>query len=386
MRLALLAMLLLSGSALGFAGCLEGGVTLLTAEEARGTADDAAEAWSEDARLVGASGMEFGPEARERFAAILRGEGPATGAPMEPEDEAERAMLGAVTGAQDDVPGDGKAPLWIFSYWSESAEGGYDVAVTGEGVVHEAETEGPAMPFAGGRQPIDGWRIDSDEGSEVARDDAGYARAAADPAAMAFTVLMQGSDSPVWLFAVETGPREGRDGGQMVAVDAATGEAIDAEDVVRELIGFSIREAGQDSGTVAGSVAGSFGSDFDVELEGHQALVVLVAVSPPPATDMQVVVTDPAGNEHTDTIGPAVGLDATATIVLDVVPAGAYSVRVSSDVAVAHEWEVSWCTDGEAIVPMGSPACDLLPSSMASSGGRHSGSETLSPAVRWPWA
>ena len=390
MRFALLAALLLSASAAGLAGCLEGGVTLLTAKQARGQADDAAERWEDDAALVGAYGMEFGPAARARFSEMINAGAPGEGSPPmdEGDDEGQRAMISAVVGAEDDVPGDGKAPLWVFSYRSERVEGGYDVAVTGDGVVHEAENGGPSMPFAITHKPIGDWQVDSDEGSEVARADAGYERAVADPEAMAFTLLVQGGASPVWLFGAQLGPdANGGDGSEsFVAVDASTGEAIDAEDVLREVLGFVLREAGSSSGTVAGAAVSSFATEFDVELDGHGLLVVLVSVSPPPVTPMTVVVTDEAGVEHTGSIGPATGLDATDVIVIEGVPTGPYRVEVGADLMVFHDWEVSWCTDGEAFIPQGSDACDLLPAPMAGAGKAGAGGETLSPFGRWPWA
>jgi hypothetical protein len=390
MRFVLLGVLLLSVSSLGLSGCLEGGVSLMTAKQARGQADDAAERWEDDAVLVGAYGMEFGPAARERFSEIVNGgSGGEGGPPVEDEEDAgQRAMIAAVAGAEDDTPGDGKAPLWVFSYWSERVEGGLDVAITSEGVVHQAEGDGPSFPFGDGRQSIGDWRVDSDEGSQVAREDLDYERAVSDPEAMAFTVLVQGADSPLWLFGAQRGPDGGAgdDGSEtFVAVDASTGEAIDAEDVLREMLGFVLREAGSSSGTATAGVGFTFSSEFDVELDGHGLLVVLVRVSPPPATTMTVVVTDPAGTEYTGSIVPAPGVDATEVIVVQGVPSGPYTVKVSTDLAVLHEWEISWCTDGEAVIPMGSDACDLLPDS-AGRTDQGSGSETLSPPGRWPWA
>ncbi|MHB1261218.1 MAG: hypothetical protein ACYC2H_05830 [Thermoplasmatota archaeon] len=373
------AAVLLAVAALGLPGCLEDGVSLLTAQEARGQADRVAEAWEPDAMLVNAYGVEAGPQAREQMAAALR-QGREPGSEAEIPDE-EGTLLAAVSGADEDVPGDGKAPVWVFEYVSDDAEASFQVTVTSAGVAFEQESEEAEVALFG-NLPIGDWRIDSDEGARVAHEDEAYDAAVEDPEAFVVTVLVQVEDKPIWLFAAG-GPGSEEEFGAFVAVDASTGDAIDAQAIMRQLVGFVIREAGSFDGTLTAPDT-SFGGSFDIELEGHGLLVVLVAVSPPPLVPMQVTVTDPAGTEYTETLDRAVGVDATRSLAINAVLAGEYTVEVSADAAVLNDWELSWCTDGQAIVPQGSRACDLV--GTANRDARASQAETLSWPGHWPWA
>ncbi len=374
--MSLLAAALLAASALGLPGCLEDGVSLLTAQEAREHADTAAEEWQDDATLVNIFGIEAGPEAREQLSGLLQsGNDPSEG----DADADERAMLAAVSGADDDVPGDGKAPVWMFSYVAD--EEGFLVGVTSAGVLFAQQGDGEETSLFGNR-PVEGWRIDSDDGADVARQDKGYEEAVADPRAMAFTILVQSESTPVWLFGVETpgvGDDEGEPDETFVAVDAASGEPIDAEELLQGLLGFTIREAGSIADTIT-APDDAFDATFDVELAGHGVLAILVSVSPPPLLAWDITVTDPAGTVYAGTVDARAALDSTHTLVINAVLAGEYAVEVEAGGAVVHDWEVAWCTDGQAVIPIDSRACDAVGTA------RQSQAETLSWPAHWPWA
>jgi hypothetical protein len=360
MRVPFVAASLLLAGLLGLPGCLEGEVGLLTAKDARSDADDAAEDWQEDAALVSAFGMEAGREAREEMASLLGGRDEPGSEGQIPDEE--RAMLAAVAGAEDDIPGDGKAPLWVFSYVSEDAEATIEVGVTGEGVVftHEGDGGGEDEGFGlFGSRPVSGWRIDSDDGADVAREDSGFEQAVQDPGVLAMTFLVQGEEAPIWLFGAGSSDGDSDDDESFVAVDAATGEAIDAEDVLRQLIGFTLREAGSASGTL-NAPNDRFETSFDIQMEGHGVLAVLVAVTPGALMPMPVTVTDPAGNSYEGQVDQGVGFETTGTVMVTPVLTGEYTVTVSADLAAFHDWEISYCTDGEAFAPFGSRACDVV--------------------------
>lgn len=384
MRTALLVALAASLTLAGLPGCLEDGLSLMTAKEAREKADGHAEEWADDAELVAAAGFEAGAEAREQMAdAMLQGRQAGSPAGDMEEDDAERFAFGAVSGTPDDDIGDGRAPAWILSYSSEDKDERYQVIVTSDSVFAEEQAEEGFTPFGMGA-PIEGWQLDSDAGADVAREDKYYANAVSDPGAMAITMLFQGTSGPVWLFGAGS---EQDDGEAMVAVSAVDGEVIDTAEILGEVLGFVPREAGSDSGSIAGAVVSSFSSAFDVQIGGHGVLVVLVSVTPPPVVAMEVTVTDPAGTEYTATLDPAVGVDATAIVVVNAVPTGEYGVSVFGDVVVANDWEISWCTDGEAIVPIPSRACELVDSGLQRTAPAGPALwETLSPLGRSPWA
>lgn len=378
MRVPGLVAVLLAVAALGTAGCLEAKTSLLTAKEARGPADRAAVAWAADAVLVNAYGVEAGPQARERMAAALD-QGRERGGGVRSTDE-EGAMLAAVSGAKGDAPGDGEAAVWVFGYVSEEVGASLQVTVTGAGVAFEQESADADVALFG-NLPVADWGIDSDEAASVAHEDVAYGSAVAGPEAFVVTVLAQVGDRPVWLFAAEGHGEEAS--GAFVAVDASTGEAIDVQAIMRQLVGFTIREAGALDGTLV-APGSSFQGSFDVELEGHGLLVVLVAVSPPPLVPMRVTVTDPSGTAYVEALDPAVGLEATRSLAIHAVLSGGYRVEVSADASVLNDWEVSWCTDGQAIVPEESRACGLVgaPGRWPAS----SQAETLSWRLPWPWA
>ncbi|MEA3166864.1 MAG: hypothetical protein QOJ26_1738 [Thermoplasmata archaeon] len=393
MRFALLAAALLAVSLGGLAGCLEGELSLLTAKEARAKADREADRWADDASLMMVVGFEAGANARDQLSQVLV-QGSQPGAPQPDEDkESEMAMLGAVAGAEDDDVGDGRAPVWSFTYTSESNGGMFEVTVTTEGTLQaqQSEENGFGLLLAG--RTLHDWAIDSDEGAKVARNDEEYAAAVADPDALVFTMLVQGDEAPIWVYGAESGgPNSDSDEDDViVAVNAATGEALeDVDDLLTDVFGFVIREFGSESGSEIGAQA-SFGTGFDIELGGHGVLVVLVSISPPPLVPMDIVVTDPAGTDYAGTVPASVGtgLDSSTSVILNAIPTGTYGVSVSADLAVANNWEISWCTDGQAFIPQGSRACDHLPASAARGSTGHAADslwETLSLAGRSPWA
>jgi hypothetical protein len=378
-----LAFLLAASSLLAaFAGCLEGDLSLLTAKGAEEHAEGEAEDWAGDARLMGAVGFEAGPEARSELSQMMANQGQPGARPDEPEDDDERAMFGALASTTDEDVGDGRAPVWSLTYWSEDKDASLHVVVTSEGISHvrEAGAEEAAVFGPLGAEPVADWRIDSDGGADVARRDESYAAAVASPEALVFTMLFQGRDGPVWIYGAESGDLDGE---SLVALSARDGTVIEEDEVLGEVFGFLLREFGSASGASNVGAGFEFFTDFEVQLGGHRSLAVLVSVSPAPVAPMQIVVRDPAGAESTATLAMAAGLEGRQSVVLQDVPTGPYDVRVSTDVAVLENWEISWCTDGEAMVPQATvPACDLLP---ASSGmpARQSPWETLSPSGRW---
>jgi hypothetical protein len=250
--------------------------------------------------------------------------------------------------------------VWAFSYASASKEASLNVVVTSEGVSSVMEGDADEASFFGplGGRPVADWRVDSDEGADIARDDAAYREAVADPAALVFTMLFQGKDGPVWVYGAESPSIDEEEA--MVALSARDGVLIDAEELFSEAFGVLIREFGGDSGSITAQAMSTFGTDFEIALAGHQALAVLVSVTPPPAIPMQVTLTDPEGKKTVMAVGLAAGLQGEVSVVLDDVPRGTYDVEVSIDVAAGNSWQISWCSDGMAVIPQGSPACELV--------------------------
>jgi hypothetical protein len=399
MRLAFL-LAAVSTLAAAFSGCLEGDLSLLTAKDASGRAEGEAKDWAGDARLMGAVGFEAGPDARAELSRMMAQgqQGQAGARPEGPggdEDASERAMFGALATTEDEDVGDGRAPVWSLTYWSVDLDASLQVVVTSQGIsaVREGAAEEASVFGPLGADPVTDWRIDSDGGAEVARRDEAYAAAVASPDALVFTMLFQGKEGPVWIYGAETGDLE--DGESLVALSARDGSVIEEDAVLGEVFGFLLRESGSSSGSANVGAGYEFFTDFEVQLGGHSALAVLVAVSPPPVAPMEIVVRDPGGTETIATLAFGPGTDASQSLVLDAVPTGSYEARVSTDLAVVEHWEISWCTDGEALVPMATvPACDLLPASSAMgsagllgpAGSPESLWETLSPSGRWALA
>ncbi|MEK6976202.1 MAG: hypothetical protein AABY18_07660 [Candidatus Thermoplasmatota archaeon] len=355
----LLLVLVIVGSLLS--GCTTGsdGPTLATARQAQGPADRAAESWADDATLVGASAFELDDAARKETGDELdEGRDAVRKAHDEgdlPDDEYEEAMdlfrvFDRVVSVNDDAPGDGRAAVWFFTYVSAAApDTQYGVAVAKGSAVYTKEDGEAADEFdlEDATEAIGDWSVDSDDAADAAAlGNADYPRLCASANVVAYSALAQGKNGPVWYIGAELQDSEGEEVDEVfLAVDAVTGSLV--QDEVIEVIQSLYQESGVLDGTFTGTVAETQRGTFEVVDDRHLQYAVDVIVQPPPVQPMTVTITDPLGVATKITVergqAPFVAL---GEALVDGAPVGTYDVALEMPVAVRHDWQVSWCTDG----------------------------------------
>lgn len=403
MRLLLVAALLVSL----LSGCtaLGSGPDVMTAKQALGPADRAAQRWADDAILLDASASELDDEARREARDEFQDQMEEL---KEARDDGEISddlyrniteffqAIDVVLDIHDGDIGDGRASMWGFSYVSQSAQDVYMVAVARGEVVYKGEMsrlEEDDEDFDFGEfleEPALGdWSVDSDEASAAASLDEDYKRICGGTNVMAFLSLTTGEAGPVWYVgAASQGGDEQEDDFVFLAVDATTGSLIVDETVVPDPVqDILYQESGVVDGQFLGAVQTSMGGTFDVQDDGHLGMSLHARVQPPPLQPVTITVTDPEGRETTLTLQRGVApFVALADAFVDAAPRGSYDVQVETSVSLRDDWSLYWCTDG---LPMDesdlqNPACEVFYEGGAASGGADGPrAETLSRFARW---
>lgn len=372
------------------------GPALATARQAQGPADRAAANWAEDAVLAGAGAFEMDDEARREARDELDDELEEI---REARDDGELEddeydnltamfdLFGRVVDTPDAAPGDGRAALWFFAYYSPADDTHYGVGVARGKVVYTEESSEVAEEFdlEDAYEDLGEWAVDSNDASAAAAlGNADFTPLCEATNVISVSTLAQGDDGPVWYIGVERQDGEG-DGPDEVAlaVDAATGALV--QDEVIEAVQVLYQEGGQSSQNVAGSAQTTFGTQFEVGSDGHLALAVDVVVSPA-AQPVHVVVTDAAGAAHEFDVsmGPN-PFNGQESILVEQVPVGVWMVEVEIGLPVTAQVSVSWCTDGEATSEgdFRPRACSVIDDFEAGGGGADARGETLSRLHRW---
>jgi hypothetical protein len=198
-------LLFASIASLVLAGCI-GSAQAASAKQNMGAADEAARAWSADARLAQVAGVEG------TFASLA-----AAFAQVSTKDFSQAG--------EDETVGDGLAEAWAYRYVAAGKDKSYVVVLDKEGnVVRKGEEAKRADD-----RPLGAWSLDSDEAMEAAvKANADLAKGLGSRFFGVVAVLHQEGAGPVWLVAGGGGDLDGGAGGH-VLVDAVTGAILSSE-------------------------------------------------------------------------------------------------------------------------------------------------------------
>jgi hypothetical protein len=125
--------------------------------------------------------------------------------------------------------GDGRVPVWAYTFMSPSKPDMALHVVKGRGEAKQFELPVEGRPEGVEATPMTGWKVDSDKAASIAAaSNATIESVLADPNAFALYQLsiVPGNESPVWMIFI--GVLGGRSG--TVVVDATTGSAQSFED------------------------------------------------------------------------------------------------------------------------------------------------------------
>lgn len=402
-------LLALAVVATALAGCnaLADGPELQSARQALPAAERAAQRWSDDAVLVGASAFELDADGRREMRDELADA-------REEIDEAYRQdelnkserdeilrafrVYDRIAGADSDKPGDGRAAAWFFAYLSPSKDVVLAVAVAGGRVVFEEDGEDAGDDFdLDDVEPVGEWGIDSTAAAEAAGiGDADYRSLCDASNVMSFQQLTVDDGRAVWFVGVQAmGETDGPEDAY-VAVDAVDGSLVqDAIDLPDEFADLLLAESGVVDGDFLLTVETTATATFEVEDDRHEAMAAWVSLSPAPLQPVTVTITDPEGTATGFTFTPqpgSVGFTVQQDGLLPAAPAGEYRIDVSTGLAPRQEWVVMWCTDGVPVDEddVENSACLALWEQQqedgdgdSPAGGARLGGETLSRVHRW---
>ncbi|MFA5860598.1 MAG: hypothetical protein WDA16_02780 [Candidatus Thermoplasmatota archaeon] len=186
---------------MGFAGCLAPSEFLnassskdeITAMENKDLADNAAKAWSPNAKLGGVFGLELSNASSGR-------------------DDGDFPL--------DPNVGNGKAPAWIFVYWDEDTTRVFRVTADGR-VKVENNTDASTPDDA---KPLGAWNVDSDKALKTARTNATFADALkGDNATVAEGIVLMDGTTAYYFAAMSEG------GMAFATVDAASGKLLNVK-------------------------------------------------------------------------------------------------------------------------------------------------------------
>lgn len=320
--------------AAGIAGCV--GDDQASAMDLRGTADDAAQDWQADARLVGVVGLEAPGEWVDEIEQE---------AVDEPEDDEQRFFLLLVR--RDADLGDGRAHAWLFTYHSMSADRIFAVVVSADGRIEETRDLGDPDDVDDdlGGEPIGEWRIDSDTAASTLHDEADNFTAEAAEGVIWFLTgesMDDDSDHAMWVAV----PPEG---GSIHFVDAVNGTYLGSFGY-GDLFEFDLMgaETGHFQGSLAVLVAQSDDFAFTIHEAGHGELLVTLSLDPDmPLSQVTVRLTGP-GVAQDATAGAMVSLPGAslAQIAVPEPEPGVYAIEVTLDEGAAQDFEVSYCATG----------------------------------------
>lgn len=339
-----LAALLLSGCA----GPTASARSLLSA------AQNEAEEWSSDARLVNVVGIEVsnGTELRKE----LEDEGEI--------DDAEFVL------ADDERTGDGLAAAWGYTFTSQRLGKLLGLVLDGSGTVI-VRSERP-LSSRGSDQPIDldAWRIDSDEAWSLLPITTDGKRPAA-------SLLTQGGDlgagslglkepeHPYWLLF----SGEEFEEASLFFVNAFNGTVVNFKDLLEQIIlEFVVSEFGSEAGR-ATVLDGTVTHRFTLQ-QNHTRLAVAVTpdLTTLPTQTGTLTLRHPDGAESQFPVRSR--LDAASSrLVLDQAEAGTYEATFTLDAppaGVLLDYQFSFCTDGLVFLDFFRPdACAALPDAAA---------------------
>lgn len=199
-------LLFASVASLVLAGCI-GSAQAASAKENMGVADEAAKAWSPDAKLAQVAGVEG------TFAALA-----AAFAQVSTKDFGKAG--------EDEKVGDGLAEAWAYRYVAASKDKSYVVVLDKEGSIVRKGEEGRRADD----RPLAAWTLDSDAAMRIAVEaNEGLAKGLDSRFFGVVSILHQpeGAD-PVWLVAGGGGDLDGGAGGH-VLLDAASGKVLSSE-------------------------------------------------------------------------------------------------------------------------------------------------------------
>lgn len=338
------------------AGCVGGGGA--TALGLRGIADDAANAWDAEAQLVTVAGIEANITIPPAARAALQ---------QAAKEDARADPQALVALLSDARVGDGVAPGWIYAYFSP--KGVYGVIVGADRQILFAEQVANATDLDGAAEEIaqfnldaafDAWNVDSDTAAaNVAAANATFAAQVGQPEQVLAWFL-----NPIertWEMVL-TPLRDGV--GIHATVDYESGEVKRVE--LNPSFGVAIpgvetpeappavapqRDLDQEAGEVTGRVSTlstTDGGSFDIADVHEVGRLIITAQEQAGAaglSDVTVTVTDPGGQEYSETLSPMFGAE---TAVVPFTPAvGTWQVAMTSGgVALGTSVTVEWCTDG----------------------------------------
>lgn len=275
-------------------------------------ANEQAQAWDEDATLVGVSGAET--EANT----------------TPPEDQA------AYNASEGEI-GDGQAPAWNYTY--ENDEEALSLLVAANGTVIDRETHRHHD-----RTPITGWEIDSTEAIE-ALEDANETWANATPHT-AFYGLSQNSTSPDPFWGVmileEDAPA------LLGLVNATTGDVLEVSTFEFDLNFtmdpiFGADAPDPEHGSFDGTLTlpePQAEHAFQIHEDGHEELAVVLQLEDPAASTVAATLEGPNGTTGSLQANPASSDD---EITWDEPAPGSYEVHLEMEQGLTQDYRLEWC-------------------------------------------
>lgn len=332
-------------TALVASGCFASGSieTFVAAQKHRDVADDAADRWDAQARLVGVQAIESNATHDEQHPYL--------------------------TERPDPVPGDGRAQAWLYLYASDARpEDWYEVVVAANATVTHtnvtaADEEAPAI--------VD-WNVDSDAAAGTAADaNATYRNASGKRGTtVSFFLTMTETSSrgnatdgngttnggngtdPVWIILVEGANESDL---LFLTVNARNGTYLGAFSPGD--FGFPFFGTGppEESGTFQGQLTVTEPQNahtFRLEKEGHENLHVKLRIdATAPQSEVNMTVEGPDGTTDATTWSAGAGSSGEAGLIFGQPARGVWSVTVRLDSGLAQDYEVAWCAPGTFMAP-----------------------------------
>lgn len=276
-----------------------------------------AQAWNPEARLVQILGIESV-------------DGKVMSVPGYPELD---AIQTALVPSRDSVPGDGKAPAWLYRYQSDDAALLVVFAADGGKRLEQEVAYGASFG------PLGVAEVDSTRAAGVAMANRTFAEASASGTAMQLIATRSGTTA--WQLVAGTA---------IVYVDATTATIIPAK-VAEQPPAPLMRVAGITGGTLT---AGSDPAQdaFSIPQSGHAEMTVVLVLTRPLANNVTLDIAHPDG-KATQIQGSASDVTEERSehaVVLGEPPAGAYQLTTTLNLGVFQAYSIHWCSDGLAVV------------------------------------
>lgn len=354
--------------ALVTAGCLNILRDRATAMELSNEADEAAEAWDDEAQLVAVIGLELNDTAIEEPDGEADGDdaedenqtGDDDNATSDEEDnrteeDDEDDPFDRLARYPDDELQDGQAPAWGYVY--QAGNRTYAVAIGANGTVLAEETDEDDDP----ETPVEGWEVDSDEAAEIIAENNDTWANAGDDGGVWYALAQDEPEDdpeedpehdPMWIVGLSL-PGEAP---ILYRVNATTGEYLGASTFTIpdfDVGGFGSSGAGtrgetvpEESGSFDGTLTATDATaehTFEVDHPDHPELGVELSLDPPATGTVTATIEGPNGTLGTLEASPQ---DRAVEAWWEAPSPGEYTVTLELTQGVTQDYTLTWCAKG----------------------------------------